>query len=212
VLCDDFEGTSFDPQKWMQSPNDMLQSVTGPQGSPTNVADVTQKLGTHVDNLGIDAAGSEITVSFWFKATKMLARQGVMSAALMSFNSRGNLPIFLDAQTNGLVWRTQSGYFAPSKPAATIEQNAWYCVALYLTSVHMDIRFLKAGAPNQVQTYVIDDMPTPSIDEMWSNLPATERGISGQPSFGSEPTFPSEIYIDDVRIARDKSNVCGIQQ
>ena len=145
-------------------------------------------------------------MSFWFKLLTLPANE----AGVASFEAMSGVPIELTVQLKELVWRSNN-LTAPSKPTdGTVSQQVWYCVSLYLTSVHMDINYISEAAPADVRTWVIDDQPTTSIDDMWQNQPEANRKIRGLPSFGSDPTSPSEMLLDDVRIVRGKSNVCGI--
>lgn len=207
LLCDDFESGAFDVTKWEPPPGIKPESTMGPHGTTLAVQLPGVPLGTNLLLFNLDASGAELTLSFWFKILSDVSGD----ARLVGFQSSSGTPIDLKKYLKEIIWEANNDVQAPSKPPpGAVNLQEWYCVSLYLTSVHMDISYVSAAAPATVHTAIIDDVATAGVDDLWQNYPPEPRKIQGQPSFGASPVFPSEIIIDDVRIVRGKSNVCGI--
>jgi hypothetical protein len=206
LFCDDFE-SGYTAVKWLAPAGTMPESGQGPHG-PTKLAHLTGgELATTVKEFNL-AAGEELTLSFWVKG----GAQTTPGAAIASFRARNPATdVRLTQVQKELGWANSDTNFRVPEVAtgAMFLPNEWTCVTIRFTDTTMVLSYQAQGAM-LVNTLMTDGTATPGVDSSWQNQPQENRLIAGYPAFGGAVNgVPSEIYVDDVRIAKDKSSVCG---
>jgi hypothetical protein len=206
LLCDDFESGTLNPQKWDPPAGIAPELMAGPHGM-TKLMHLGPELPTKLQNLNIGSAGSQVTLSFWFN----MKSQSGNGLNLITFRTATNPEIFLQTDIKDLHWVNSSMQRAPSVAGGSgLPPGQWFCVSIYLTSVNMNFSYVSALDPTKVVTVVVDEMPTPGVDDIWLNQSPDLRKIVSLVSFGPNPALPGDLLLDDVRVVRDKSNVCGL--
>ena len=209
ILCDDFEA-GFD-NRWAAPAGVAPESMMGPHGVTTHAAHLKngQQLDGLIPSFGVDTANAQVTMSFWFK----LVTQGGNITPLVEFQSQQNAPIQLMTDIKDLHWSAQGNARAPSLSGnGNIPIGQWHCVSIYLTKGgNMTLSYFSGAQPLKVVTVVVDQVPTPNVDDIWlNNVPEPLRTILGRPKLGPSPVDPGDVAFDDVRIVHGKTNVCGL--
>jgi len=206
LLCDDFESGTLNPQEWDPPAGIAPESMPGPHGM-TKLMHLGPELPTKLQNLNIGTPGSQVTLSFWFN----MKSQSGNGLNLITFRTATNPEIFLQTDVKDLHWLNSTMQRAPSlMGGAGLPPGQWFCVSIYLTSVNMNFSYVSALDPTKVVSVVVDETPTPGVDDLWLNQSPDLRKIVSLVSFGPSPAFPGDLFLDDVRVVRDKSNVCGL--
>lgn len=207
MFCDDFE-SGFDPSKWTPPPGIMPESGQGPHGVTKLVHLTGAQLAANVTDFNL-ATGDELTLSFWLKSVQPMA-----GAVLASFRDRtaAGSDLRLTLQQNELGWASSSSNFRVPETAtgARLPVNEWTCVNIYFTEASMVLTYGAGNGSGVVNTLTVDDTATPGIDANWQMMTRDARFVGGHPVFGGAVNgLGSEIFLDDVRLARDRSSVCA---
>lgn len=209
LLCDDFESGNVSSDKW--TPPAGVPIVVGDEGphGPTKLAHLnSQALESKLGDLPITAVGDHVTVSFWLKQPVEQLGQ-----PLITFRDRSAAAttLRLSGVAKELGWRhATSNFYVPQTPTSNqFAQNTWTCVSITLRFDSIELRYQAKGSAS-IATLVADSEPTAGVDANWQNLPADNRFAHGYPAFGGIFNgVATDIFIDDVRVARGASNVCG---
>jgi hypothetical protein len=208
LLCDDFESGSLAVTKWSAPPGVGPEMGQGPHGATKLVHLNGPTLPTTITNFNL-AAGEEVTLSFWLKVVNQ-----VPNGIVVRFRDRSAaMPeISLIEYQNELGWMSSTSNFrVPEMPTlAVLPLKEWTCVSLHVNPARMILTYQAQGAAN-FNTLTVDNTATPGIDANWQNMPVDSRFVGGYPAFAGalNGAAASDIYIDDVRIAKDKSSVCA---
>ncbi len=116
----------------------------------------------------------------------------------------------IETQTE-LGWMSSTSNFrVPEMPTfALLPVKEWVCVSLHVNPARMILTYQTQGAGN-FNILTVDNTATAGIDKNWQNMPVDSRFVGGYPAFAGplNGAASSDIYIDDVRIAKDKSSIC----
>ena len=207
LLCDDFESGTLAVTKWSPPAGIGPETGQGPRGAtklmhlngpslPTTITDF---------NLGV---GEELTLSFWLKVQNQ-----VPNGIVVRFRDRSAaMPaISLIEYQNELGWMSStSNVRVPEVPTlALLPVKEWVCVSLHVNPARMILTYQTQGTAN-FNTLTIDNTATTGIDAKWQSLPVESRFVGGYPTFAGplNGAAQADVYIDDVRIAKDKSSIC----
>ena len=209
LFCEDFEDPNgIVNNKWLNPPPGVSpQLMPGPDGSQTHAVELQfMSLQAVVGSFNLTAAGSMVTVSFWFKI-----EVGGNATQFLTFQDQSaqNQQLRLMADMRELFWLSALNGRAPSVPDVNgaMPMNTWICLSLYLSGAVMDLKYQGPG-DNMPRRLLVDDMPTPGVDDgNWVNMPTDTRRVGGSPVWGGDPTQPGRFWFDNIRIARSGS-VC----
>jgi hypothetical protein len=206
MFCEDFEQGSLVPPRWNIPPGIMADMIDGPHGQTRALHLQNFQATPGVGDFNLQAAGTDVTVSFWFRSSGSPQQ----NTNLISFQDRSaaatRLKLVWDLE--GLAFVNNSMISAPSQPSDPIPFDKWVCVAVYMTTGLIQVIY-KPQADPAAHEFTIDSVPTPGVDDAWQNQPEDQKAVAGFPMFGAEPVFPGTFWLDDLRIVRGNSNVCG---
>jgi len=208
LLCEDFQAMgALNPQKWLNPPPGIESMPTnGPHGMTRALEMLNFQLHAAIGDFNLQAAGSDVTVSFWFKSSAT-AQQG---ASLVSFRDQSAqaTQLRLVLEVEGITLRSATMAKVPSQPNEPIPQGDWTCLAMYLTTGLIQVIY-KGTNESSAHEFTADSVLTPGVDDTWQNQPEDQKRVAGFPVFGADPVLPGAYWLDDIRIARGNSNVCG---